>query len=168
MAITAGMFRNTRDFQRARVYRSENIMEESKDMLGKRLETVREMQLWVDKILKSKWFKVRWPYLTSIEVKDGRGRRIATGYARGIYSTENPSTEGIIKMPKWSRCEMIIIHEVAHVITDHEYMGRVPAHGIQFCNLYLNMVRRFMGTGWHAQLKDAFKKEKVKFRMVNT
>jgi putative metallohydrolase (TIGR04338 family) len=166
---------STRDFQRQRVYNSE---EYAKDSLGgnfgKYMSTVNEMQAWVDEIVRSRWFRARWPFLTYIEVKDGRGRRRATGYARGLtYRNlmtgrhESISTEGVLKMPRWSRYELIMLHEMTHVIIDHVYKRKVPGHGVQFCNLYLSMVRRFMGKEWQRALKDAFKHYKVKHRMVN-
>ena len=148
---------SVRDFQRQRVYNSEDLMDVGH---GKRLETVPEMQTWVDKIVRSKWFRNRWPYLTYIQVKDGRGRRRATGYAKGSrqhYETFGITTEGILKMPRWSRSELFILHEITHVIIDHVHKRKVPAHGREFCNLYLSLVKRFMGKVAHHDLKICFK-----------
>ncbi len=151
------------------MYDSEDRLEAAYGRLGKRLDTVSEMQAWVDEIVRSRWFGNRWPYLTYVQVRDGRGRKNATGYALGSYWSGDriPQTEGVLKMPRWSRNKMTILHELAHVVTDCEYNGKASAHGAEYCSLYLKLVRRWMSKGWHSALKGAFKIEKVKYRMVN-
>jgi len=144
-----------RDSQRSKVYRSERFLQVG----GNRYETVSEMQAYVDKLVQSAWFRRRWPTLTrnGIEVRDGRGRRIACA--------ERSWGRLIIRMPMWSRSEAVILHEVAHHCSDeaHGTMG-VAAHGWQFASTLHELVAHKMGKEKGDALKKSFRENKVKFR----
>jgi putative metallohydrolase (TIGR04338 family) len=145
-----------RDSQRSKVYRAEGFLQKK----GPRYETVAEMQAYVDKLTQSAWFRRRWPRLArnGIEVRDGRGRRIAcaqTSWGRAI-----------IKMPLWSRSEAVILHEVAHHCTDEGYGTAmdIPWHGWQFASTLHELVAHKMGKEIGDDLKKSFRECKVKFR----
>ncbi len=133
-------------------------------------ENVQQIQVWVDSICKSRWFTNRFPRHSlsqkrqnlflpdanrGIKVLDGRGRRRACG-----------STRGFIKLPVWSRSDLHILHEIAHVITSRYTTPNrdLPAfHGRDFCANYLSLVTRFVGKDAGKELKECFKKRKVKY-----
>ena len=137
-----------RDSQRKRVYNSETVIH------GKNFVSIPEIQEYVDKISHSSWWKKNHRYYTyNIEVKDGRGCRNA--YAVGFRT---------IKLPKWSRHESVILHELSHTIINSHFMyGAVAAHGCEFSKIYLLMVKRFMGKDEYKKLKMSFKDWKVKY-----
>ncbi|TET39004.1 MAG: hypothetical protein E3J69_00820 [Anaerolineales bacterium] len=161
------MSRRPRDSQMSKVYAAERKhslwREESQ------YDSISHVQVWVDSICKSRWFKNRYPryalaksiqtaFLTDrergIKVLDGRGRRKACG-----------STRGFIKLPVWSRSDLVILHEIAHVVTRRKgYHGPLPAyHGREFCANYLALVRQFLGKEAAKELKVCFKKSRVKY-----
>jgi putative metallohydrolase (TIGR04338 family) len=144
-----------RDYQRQKVYDSETLaMERFKErgIDNPRLETVQEMQGFVDVVVGSRWFIKHWG-THRIRVKDGRGRRRASG---GF---------GYIKMPKWSRCMLYVLHELSHSIKPRQWSGvREASHGREFCKRLLKLVRHHMGKAAHDTLKEAMREKKVKLR----
>lgn len=151
-----------RDSQRSKVYKAERACGY---FHTRRIEVVSDIQAWLDKITGSAWYKkyklVRTdgenrglpfgkysqPYFRNpnIKVLDGRGRRSAC------------ATNGWMKLPKWSRTKLIILHEMAHAIQIER-----PGHGRQFCMIYLDLVKRWIGIECYRALRASFRKHKVK------
>ena len=169
MARLNGRGNRKRDFQRSKVYRSERDLSAGLGEYGGRVETIPEIQKWINQIVASRWMK---GYLSrqrnrgrkhaighpgkSVRVTDGRGRRTACAQLNGNQTAE-------IKMPKWSRSKLVILHELTHVYTNWRY----PAwHGRQFCANYLEFVKRWIGKEAHSELKASFDRNKVKYRRV--
>ena len=137
-----------RDQQRSKVYKSEKILAGK----TKPLPTVRDMEAYVTKLQSRAVLVKRFGHhLTrTIVVKDGRGRSDAGGWSGGVT------------MPLWSRCELILLHEVAHTITRRIFGVNVAGHGWQYANIYLQLVKTMLGAEIHAQLKGSFKANKVR------
>jgi len=156
-----------RDSQRSKVYAAERKHSQWYD--DNQYANLGEIQSWVDSICKSRWFINRFPRhaldkkaimkygrsADGIKVLDGRGRQRPCG-----------STRGFIKLPKWSRFELVILHEIAHVVTTRYSTNnrKLPAyHGRDFCANYLTLVRRFLGKEAGKELRECFKRHKVKY-----
>lgn len=146
-----------RDSQRSKVYAADHSL----DAYG-RLETVTAIEYEIGRLWKSKRFQTefysawRWG---PPKVGDGRGRRRAGGSRSGI------------KMPVWSRTRGMVCHELAHTVHARQQMTpnpygwqKAPAHGWEFCAIYLRIVHYMMGKDAHDALKAAFKANRVKFR----
>lgn len=139
-----------RDSQKSKVYAAEWALLD-RDRAGReRLDTVPEIQAWVDKITASAWWRKRYPRVKKITVKNGAGQRRALAFP---YRQE-------ISLPKWSRSKGIIIHEITHLVVPVS----VASHGWEFCSEYLAIVKHFLGQGDHDALKAAFDKRKVRYR----
>lgn len=135
-----------RDTQRKRLYDAER--EAIWDM-GRKLPQVEECERYVARVLASKWWMDRCP-VRCIQIKDGRGCRWATMRGR------------VIVLPKWARKELVVLHELGHVLT---YQGaRTASHGREFAAAYLGLVQRFMGGMAARELKAAFKRHRVRYR----
>jgi len=156
-----------RDSQRSKLYKAERL--HSLWSNDSQFDSLKDVQDWVDKICKSRWFKNRYPRhaldpkslmrygrsANGIKALDGRGRTRANG-----------STRGFIKLPVWTRSELHILHEIAHVVTSRYTVNsrKLPAfHGRDFCANYLALVRQFMGKEAGKELKACFKKSRVKY-----
>jgi putative metallohydrolase (TIGR04338 family) len=138
-----------RDFQRQKCYDAENSIRNGMLVNNNRLETVEEMQAFVDKICSYKWFKDRWGN-KSITVKPGQRRRRAGGhYGRSF-----------ITMPIWSRSTLIVLHELAHAITPYDTGG---GHGRYWAATYLELVEKVMGKPDFLVLRESFKAHGVKY-----
>ncbi len=135
-----------RDSQRQKVYDAEQVLV----FMSYRIESVDKIQERVDKILYSKWADRRLIRF-HVQVKDGRGKRHARGGRCGFGRA--------IWLPKWSRTEYIILHEVAHAVGD----WKVDRHGPRFCAIFLDLVSHVMGHEAGAALKLSFKKHHVRF-----
>ncbi|MGI8809828.1 MAG: hypothetical protein ACR2KK_18700 [Acidimicrobiales bacterium] len=134
-----------RDSQRARLYRAEGEVDP-----GRRLPTVEKMQAWVDGLVATDWFLVRWGE-RAFEVRPGFGHRRATADANGV-----------LQMPKWARTELVLLHEVAHCLTP----VAVASHGPEYAGVLLALVRRGMGPGPAQLLEDAFARERVRWTLA--
>jgi putative metallohydrolase (TIGR04338 family) len=144
-----------RDSQRSKVYAAERFWRYSGGgrhvgARNERLETVPEMQAWVDKITASAWWQQRYPHVSKITVRDGAGQRRALGY---------PGRR-MISMPKWSRSRGVILHEVAHVIAP----TGTAWHGWEYCAELLALVQHFLGKEEADALRAAFDQERVRYR----
>lgn len=144
--------RDARDSQRLRVYKAERRVHH----LGKPLREVEDIQRFIQKQLKRKAITSRYPDATRpIAIHHGGGRRNACAY--GGWK---------ISIPLWARNELIVIHEVAHIVTNRHYGDKrsgVAGHGWQFCAVFLDLVRFIMGKEAHDALKASFKEHKVRF-----
>ena len=141
-----------RDSQRSKVYKAEHVVH------GADFETVEEIQTYVDKVLSRAWFVRRWPRVAAngITVEDGRGRRAAAAKTRWGRL--------IVTMPKWSRYEEIILHEIAHHCSDAQHGTReVAAHGWEFAGTLVELVRYEMGKDEADEMKASFRKHKVRW-----
>jgi hypothetical protein len=133
-----------RDTQRQRLYDAE------RDAFGRTADgyTVEQMQALIDKWRSSKTLCKRYPRAKlPVKVTDGRSRR------RGAYSY------GKIAMPRAARSKRYLLHELAHHLVIEG-----PAHGWQYAECYLYLVRVFMGRSAEEALKREFKAHRVRFR----
>lgn len=146
--------RMERDTQRSRLYVADDVLRPRATPLPE----IADMERFVRKVWKSKRLAADYPKAFDQnrwklpKVKDGRGRTAAGGWYGGIT------------MPKWSRKTDVVIHELAHCITEREFGSHVAGHGWQFCSVYLRMVSVLMGREAHDELKASFKAHRVKFR----
>jgi len=136
-----------RDTQRSKLYKAESVVH-GRDLVG-----VADMQRYVDELVKRAWFKRRWPDVTDIQVRDGRGRRRAGASPANRYIT----------MPKWARYEEVVLHEVAHIVTDVQYGMRPAFHGWQFASNLIELVRYSMGKPEADMMKGSFRSSGVRF-----
>jgi putative metallohydrolase (TIGR04338 family) len=145
-----------RDFQASKVQRAESHVNE-----GERLETVSEMQAWIDKIISSRWWKNR-SEIDYIRVMPGRGCRNALA-TQSIMKGRWVHT---IKMPIWSRSQLVILHEICHHLTDPNgnWEMTVAPHGREFCSSLVALVKRWMGNETAKKLREAYRNNRVKTR----
>lgn len=144
-----------RDTQRSRVYKSERKVLH----FAKPLREVKDIERFIKKQLKRKAITRRYPDATrEVLVHDGGGKRNASAY--GGWK---------ISIPLWARSDLIVIHELAHIVAHRHYRGSsIASHGWQFCAIYLDLVRFIMGREAHDALKASFKAHKVRFTQPRT
>ncbi len=142
-----------RDSQRSRVYNSEHHHSLYQNNYSEKM-TIDEVREFIEKIMRSRWWKVRMPDDTYLNLKDGRRTRWARGGKHG--------SEIRINLPRWARHPIVILHEMAHTITP---MDRCVAasHGRQFCSNYLALIKRWMGREAWLEMKGLFKNKRVKY-----
>lgn len=151
LSLELGGSSRPRDAQRARLYAAERAA------FGypPRCLTVKEAEAMVARVLRSAWFRARWPEVTYVRFKDGRGRRHAGGH-------RDPQLNGgsFITIPRGLRYRWVVCHELAHVVTPN----RFAAHGREFAANYLDIVRYALGREAKAALLAQFKAAGVKHR----
>lgn len=133
--------RMPRDFQRQRVYDSENVF------WGGPVMTLSECQEYVDSITRSAWWRHR-----------GGLRRVYV-----IHGTKNGrawASYDKIKTSPDSRKKWAMLHELAHILTPSE----VAAHGPEYCANYVAIVRQFMSKSDGDKLRHSFREHRVKVR----
>ena len=110
--------------------------------------TLKECQKFVDKIMSRKYVVEKYRMKSAIIVLDGRGRRKAC--ATFYYGKR------AIKLPKWARGKYVILHEVAHHLTD------LNGHRAEFASCLLDLVRHFLGQESADALQGAYHLKGVK------
>lgn len=145
-----------RDSQRSKVYAAERASIQSAP--EERFRNLSDIEHYLVKMISSAWWQRRYP-VRSIAVKSGAGTRNAMG-------TNYSRTRGMISIPLWARQETVILHEVAHVVAGATY-GSIPAHGREFCKVFLDLIRWRMGDEAWRSLKDEFRERKVKHTLAS-
>ena len=151
MKITK-VYRMQRDTQRSKVYAAEN---KALKPFAVRIETVPEIERYVERVRKRATLARRYgPELARpIRVGDGRMRRRAGGDAAGIY------------MPRWSRTQWIVLHELAHTISIRKHgRSNIAGHGREYCAVYIDLVRYMIGKEAADALKASFVEHGVKYK----
>lgn len=138
-----------RDTQRQRLYDAERQLPEWNAATLDWAKT----QEFVRMVTQSVWWQNRGGPRNVI-VKDGRGTRHARGY--------NGEGGGYVNLPQWSRAPIIILHEMAHVLTKNS----VAPHGPEYAANFAAIVQQFMGKEVAARLRTEFKKHRVRCRGV--
>ena len=112
--------------------------------------TLKECQKFVDKVIARKYVLEAYGIQAKrpITVLDGRGRRKAC--ATFYYG------QRAIKLPRWARTRYVILHEVAHHLTD------LNGHKAEFASCLLDLVRHFMGKESAEALQGAYHLKGVK------
>jgi putative metallohydrolase (TIGR04338 family) len=141
------------DKQTEPLYEAENSVFSFRDPRNY-LGTVPAVERFLDHVVSSAWFLDRWPVMEGAEVKlrDGRGSQSAWA---------SPSA---ISLPRWARRKLVVLHELAHVVTWQCYGKDRPAHGRTFARVYLRLVRRVLGQEAARELRWAFLRHGVRFR----
>lgn len=140
-----------RDVKKGKLYKAEQAVR--KEISKKEFETVDECHKYVHNIVNSKWFRKHYPNCpTEVEIHDGGGMRSAYGGLQG--------GKVWMGLPKWSRYDIVILHELAHNITP----DKLAAHGREFCANLLKLVKRFVGKEAHDILRQSMKDHKVPYR----
>ncbi len=143
-----------RDQQKSKLYKAEKILKP----MRKSYPEMADVQAYVVKVQASKVLQRRFggALTKSFEVGDGRRRTNAGGGYWGIY------------MPRWSRTDQIILHEMAHTILIRMQGSNVSAHGWMYANVYLQLVKTMMGAAAHDMLKESFREHRVRFAEKKT
>ncbi len=128
--------RPPRDSWRSRVYAAEDVL------LDRHWYDVTmdwpEVEEFVSRVTTSRWYRTRWSVVVR-PVLVRREKVSAMAWA-----------DGRITLPPFARCPLIILHEIAHLLTDAGEPDRYAAHGPEFCGVWL--VRQFLGLNAHAVL----------------
>lgn len=132
-----------RDSQKSKLYAAEQVLRTSEHCLGLTPEEVVKL---VRKIEQSPYTIKKYGPRNRRIILDGNSR----SWARGGYAYVDLSAQ-------FARRTDVVIHEIAH--------GYAPGHGHDwhFCEVYLDLVRHFMGKYSADTLKASFKRHKVKF-----
>ena len=154
-----------RDSQRSKVYAAEHASGIHKE--GNTPLTIRECQALVDKMLDSAYVQRKYDpegrahWIGRYHYRYSQGIRVDLGKNGGRAFKHG--AQRVIRLGLWGRQQSVIIHEVAHHLADYRAKGDAR-HNWEFCDVYLDLVRHFMGKDAHDKLKQAFKDHRVKFR----
>jgi putative metallohydrolase (TIGR04338 family) len=133
-----------RDSQRSKLYAAEAILQGAPDF-----KTVQECQAFADSVMANRWVRARWNRY--IEVRPGKGHTRATG----------SHSSGIIQLPLWSRQRLVVLHEVAHVLTP----GNYAHHGPEYAGVLLSLVHHVLGAEQAAKLRVSYREHRVRYNL---
>lgn len=159
-----------RDSQRSKMYKAERQVWIKQ--FDPRHETMAECERYLRYVTNTQFFRDLWYHNrrrhlakqpAELRMEDGRGCLVARGNFGGyvnVPSSVHLAPEVCMKLPRWARSEMVMLHELCHSITANNH----AAHGWAFCHNYLEMVTHFMGVDMGNALRAAYKRCGVKHR----
>ena len=142
------------DLQAERLYAAENstrCFSDPRCYLG----TMSATANFLGEVVRAEWFRERWPTMEDVRIRLLDGRGCQSGWARA---------DGTISLPTWARRKLVVLHELAHVVTWQHYGLDQPAHGRKFAWVYLELVRRVLGKEAARELRRAFRVQGVRCR----
>jgi hypothetical protein len=143
-----------RDFQRQKIYDSDRQFRRKYKSELKFYKNLSEIQIFLNEILANKWFKKF--NIKHIHVYCSKGN-VAYGWLEDNYTIA-------MKLPKWSKNQATILHEIAHGICDRIYFDRdIAPHGIEYADMYLNLIFHILGENTYQTAIEIFIKNKVKY-----
>lgn len=149
-------FPEEQDLQQFRVYRAEKIV----DIGSRRIESIDEIQAYVDDMIASAWWRSEFAGIEAIEVRMGKEETdLARGGADLFWDEAEDSWEagasGHIELPPWAWTELVVLHEVAHVLSPGS------KHGPLFARSFHHLVARKLGESAASELALAYAAEGV-------
>lgn len=116
---------------------------------GRRFASVEEIQRFVDGLRDTWWWRQWYPQVLRVEAYK-RPSRMKESV--GSYSAANRA--GVIEMLEVHWNELVILHELSHVLASARYGSR--SHDPYFARVYLETVALVMGPDVYRALYDAF------------
>ena len=150
------MLQRPRDSQRQKLYAAERWTR----VRSKMFKDLRGVRKYTKRVLKHKWFKQRWPHIVYINVRKIRCDSNAHGWYAGGGVVA-------IQIPKamWAMKEVVVLHEIAHGITEYEFgVNKTAWHGREFAKIFASLVQHYMGTEAGQELRTSYRKHRVKWR----
>lgn len=147
-----------RDSQRQKLYDAEDLVF---DPHFKRLHvTLEEAQALVDAVCAAALVRERYPRAARVPtVKRAHGKRNGACF--------DPA-EWAIELNNATQTKNVVLHELAHALVRPSSKRDIQAHGREFAECYLWLVRCFIGRAWAEQLEASFKIHRVKFKAKRT
>jgi putative metallohydrolase (TIGR04338 family) len=138
-----------RDSQRSRVYKAEATLHLA---AGRRFETLPLCQAYADHVLQQAHSAGILPFKRITVLAGWGGRRAG---ARPALSE--------ITLPRWSRSEAVILHELAHIINGRLMNGTPYAHhGEEYVARFVRLVHLMKGPDVARDLIRSFREHKVR------
>lgn len=142
-----------RDSQRSKVYKADKSL----DQFSTKYDNLIACTHLVKRVWRMQRFKSAFPEAARLSPPSVIHRCLYRRTAWGGFWA--------INLPEWARTTGIVVHELAHTICARQYRHEGhPAHGWQFCEIYLKLTLYVMGREAHDALKAAFKENRVKYR----
>jgi len=99
------------------------------------------------RILRSRWWRLRYPALAFVEVRWGRDS--------GVRASGDGDPPRLV-LGRAQRRLKLLLHETAHLISQVRGLEE-PEHGPRFAAIYLQLVRRFIGIEAYRELRRRFR-----------
>lgn len=144
-----------RDSQKSRLYASEWEVFGWPKMEFKNMG---EVEVFIWKVLSNHHVQKR--YEAARKLVDGDiPLKISNGAgARRAWARQSDDLYWV-SFPRAMRNKWVVVHEMAHLLTARD----VPAHGREFCQTYLHLIKLFFGQETQNKMKAAMKKHKCKY-----
>jgi len=143
--------RPRRESQQQRMYNAEGFL--WGEAVG---TTVKDVQAYVDKIANYEWFRRRWG-TQRFTVESQRGVGGHGGYGNVSVGLNTTGTRGY----KPGAQRNVVLHEIAHTLAQSK-QANGDWHGPYFARAMLELVRFVIGPAEAKQLRENFKKFRVK------
>lgn len=115
---------------------------------SKRFDTINDCQEYINNIVGRKWFIDQFGKKFKVKLfKSDNDNAQSYYYTREIY------------LPKWAFSEIVILHELCHLITPPPH----APHGALWAKNYLNFIEHKLGHDQMSLMQEKFNLYKVKY-----
>lgn len=132
------------DSQKQKLYDAENCFKRLFAGRYKEFDTLKEVQRYVDKFLKSAWVTRRWGEQESVTVYERLGNICDASKWRNR-----------IRLNHWGMNEIVVLHELCHIVTPS---GTGVSHGRYYARTFLEVIGHVLG----AEAKKVLRKEYIR------
>lgn len=148
-----------RDGQRTRLYGAEHVLFEGCAPDLPPSAGVEPARRFISRIMSSKWMRKHYPAAVvgwwpagKVGVMGGNGN--------------NADSRRIMVTLYGRRRRWILLHELAHTIESRIYpSGTTAPHGREFANIYLALMRKWMGEVQYKDLRETFRVNRVRYNL---
>jgi hypothetical protein len=152
-----------RDYQRQKCYDSEGDTAYRKREFDKFPQVYR----FAYKVLLDPYVSKSIPFMPGVQPGYGMQRGVYPWHANNCCVQLNPNwawaSKYMINLPPWSWSRLVVLHEISHVISLHNYGPHGRIHSQYWATTFLNMLDRYLSTRAANQLQDAFDKRGVDY-----
>lgn len=128
-------------------------------------EDARELKEFVSHVTNSNWWKKN-SQIKKVVIRSRKDAKYPKMWSK--YDNIHKELIGYISIPPEIRTKCITLHLLAHAMNLVDVINyKYSNHGVQFCKLYLMLIKQYMGrTAW-LKMKKSFRNYGVKFRPRN-
>lgn len=146
-----------RDFQRARVYRAEDYLDESTFL---KFSNIRECREYAESIWSNPAIRARFPKACSTEKPPIKQAKTSSQSSQAYWPPHEKVT-----LSKHGQNDYVVIHELAHIITEREYAKGEDwiKHGPLWADVHLFLVKTMLGRDFYLNVVEAFEMEGVQY-----
>lgn len=152
-----------RDYQRNKCYAAEDAT----DYRTREFERFSQVYRFAYKVLLDPYVSRDIPFMPGVQPGYGLSRRTFPWHQNDCCRNCGPNyawaNKYMINLPKWAWSRLVVLHEIAHVVSLHNFGPHGRIHSAPWAGLFLNFTDRYISGRAANQLVKEFRERGVDF-----